>query len=135
MSSERPIPIPNAETAPFWTAAREHRLVVQRCLDCGRPRHYPRALCPRCGSSRVEWMECSGRGTVYSYTVVYRPVSEAFAADVPYVVAVVELDEGPHMMTNIVGCPPDRVRVGMPVRVRFKEVSEDAALPLFEPAE
>jgi len=133
MSVERPVPVPNAETAPYWAAAREHRLTVQRCLECGQPRFYPRAICPRCGSDRTEWMDCEGTGTVYSYTVVYRPPSEAFAADVPYVVAVVELSEGPHLMTNVVGCPPDQVTVGMPVRVRFRDMGEELALPLFEP--
>lgn len=135
MSIDRPLPAPNAETAPFWSATREHRLTVQRCLECGTPRLYPRSICRKCGSDRMEWMECTGRGTVYSYTVVHRAPSEAFAADVPYVVAIVELSEGPHMMTNVVGCPPDKVKIGMPVRVRFRDVSDELALPLFEPAE
>ncbi len=135
MSVERPVPAPNVETAPFWAATREHRLTVQHCLECGQPRFYPRTLCPKCGSDQVEWRDCSGTGTVYSYTVVYRAPSEAFATDVPYVVAIVALDEGPHLMTNVVGCAPEQVRIGMPVRVLFKDMGGDLALPLFAPAE
>jgi uncharacterized protein len=135
MSVERPVPVPNAETAPFWAATREHRLTVQRCSDCGSSRFYPRTFCPRCGSDRMEWIDCHGTGTVYSYTVLHRPPSEAFAAAVPYVVAIVQLTEGPHLMTNVEGCVPDQVRIGMAVRVHFKDVCEELALPLFEPIE
>jgi uncharacterized OB-fold protein len=130
---ERPVPTPDAATAPYWSAALEQRLVLPRCLDCNRYHFYPRTLCPHCGSARLEWSDCSGRGEVYSFTVVHRAPSPAFAAEVPYVVAVVKLDEGPHLMTNIVGCAPASVRVGAKVRVAFRRVSDSVTLPVFEP--
>lgn len=130
---ERPLPIPDAATAPYWSAAHEGRLELPCCLDCRRRHFYPRTLCPHCGSARLEWAACSGRGVVYSYTVVHRAPSPAFAAEVPYVVAVVELEEGPRLMTNIVDCAPDAVRVGMSVRVAFRRMSDSITLPVFEP--
>jgi uncharacterized OB-fold protein len=84
-------------------------------------------------SDQVEWVKASGRATVLSYTIVYRPVTQAFAADVPYVVALVTLDEGPQMMTNIVGCPPDQVKIGMPVQVTFDDWTEEISVPKFKP--
>lgn len=132
--AERPLPTPDAATAPYWTAAREQRLVIPRCLDCGRHHFYPRSLCPHCASPRIAWTECSGRGSVYSFTVVHRAPSPAFAAEVPYAVAIVELAEGPHLMSSIVGCEPDAVRIGMKVRVGFRRISDDITLPVFEPA-
>jgi uncharacterized OB-fold protein len=131
-AAERPVPTPDAATAPYWSAAHEQRLVMPRCLDCSRYHFYPRTLCPHCGSTRLEWSACGGRGTVYSYTIVHRAPSPAFAADVPYVVAVVEIDEGPRLMTNVVGCAPDAVRIGMKVGVAFRQVTDDVTLPVFE---
>jgi uncharacterized OB-fold protein len=84
-------------------------------------------------SDRVEWVKASGRATVLSYTIVYRPVTQAFAADVPYVVALVTLDEGPQMMTNIVGCPSEQVKIGMPVQVSFDDWTEEISVPKFKP--
>lgn len=130
---ERPVPTPDAATAPYWSAAQDHRLALPRCLDCNCHHFYPRTLCPHCGSARLEWADCSGRGEVYSFTVVHRAPSPAFAADVPYVVAVVKLDEGPHLMTNIVGCAPADVRIGAKVRAAYRQVSDAVTLPVFEP--
>ena len=132
---ERPLPVPDAATAAYWDAAREHRLVMPRCTDCGAFHFYPRTLCPNCGSARLEWTACSGQAEVYSFTVVHRAPSPAFAADVPYVVATVKLAEGPHLMTRIRGCRPDAVRIGMAVRVAFEEASAGITLPVFEPAQ
>ena len=132
MNSERPLPIPDAETEPFWAATREHRLVVQRCLACQRLRHYPRALCPECGSDSFDWHECRGTGQVYTFSIVHRAPSPAFADDVPYVVGVVQLDEGPRLFSRIVGMPPEAVAIGQRVRVRWDD-HQDLALPLFEP--
>jgi uncharacterized OB-fold protein len=131
---ERPIPVPDAATAPYWSAANEGRIVLPRCAECGRFHFYPRALCPFCSSDKLDWTQCSGRGTVYSFTVVHRAPSPAFAAEVPYVVAIVELDEGPHLMTNVTGCAPDAVRIGMKVSAGFRRVADDTQLPVFEPA-
>jgi uncharacterized protein len=132
--SERPLPVPDAATGPYWAAAREQRLVMPRCRDCGHFHFYPRTLCPKCSSANLEWTECSGDGAVYSFTVIHRAPSPAFAAAVPYVVAAVKLAEGPHLMTNITGCAPAAVRIGMPVRVAFHKVTDEITLPMFEPA-
>jgi uncharacterized OB-fold protein len=124
-------------TRPYWDAAREGRLVVQECLECHQLRHPPLPACPDCDSSRdgstLGWREMSGTGTVYSYTVVRHPTHFAFADTVPYVIALVELTEGPRLVTGITGCQPEEVRVGMPVRAVFREVAEGVTLSYFEP--
>ncbi|MBC7780409.1 MAG: Zn-ribbon domain-containing OB-fold protein [Proteobacteria bacterium] len=130
---ERPLPVPDAATEPYWAAARAHRLVMPRCLECDHFHFYPRTLCPQCGSARLEWSACTGNGEVYSFTVVHRAPSPAFAPDVPYVVATVALDEGPHLMTNLVNCAPATVAIGLPVRVVFRRASDEITLPMFEP--
>jgi len=130
----RPLPAPNPGTAQYWKATREHRLEWPRCLDCGKRHSYPRTLCPACGSERLTWEACSGRGTVYSYTEVLRAPSRAFAADVPYIIAVIELEEGPHMMSRLVGVNAAAVRVGMPVLVDFEDMNGDISLPVFRAA-
>ena len=132
--SERPIPTPDAATAPYWSAANEGRLMMPRCAECSRFHFYPRALCPHCGSDALQWTACSGAGTVYSFTVVHRAPSPAFAQEVPYVVAIVAVEEGPHLMTSISGCAPDQVHIGMKVRACFRRVADDTQLPVFEPA-
>jgi uncharacterized OB-fold protein len=128
-----PIPHPDPDTAPFWAATLAGRLDLQRCDACHRVVVYPRARCPHCHADSLTWTTMSGRGTVYAATIVYRPADESFAADVPYVVALVDLEEGARLMTRIVDCPPEAVRTGMAVAVRFQPVSDDAALPLFAP--
>jgi uncharacterized OB-fold protein len=123
---ERTIPTPavTPETRPFWDAAEEGRLVVKRCAACGRPHHYPRAICPFCGSDRTEWMPASGRGTIYSYSVMRRVAA-------PYAIAYVTLDEGVTMMTNIVDCDLDAIRIGQPVRVVFRPTDGGPPVPMF----
>ncbi len=130
------IPEQTELTAPYWDAAREGRLVMQECQECGRLQHPPLPACPdcHCHGSRLGWREVSGTGTVYTYTVVRHPTHFAFADQIPYVVAIVALAEGPWLVTGITGCPPDQVRVGMPVRAVFREVAEGVTLPYFEPA-
>ena len=129
----RPAPVADAETEPYWKAAKEGRLVVQRCTTCGNHQLYPRWRCLRC-RGEVQWVEASGGGTVYSFTVIRQNFSRSFRDLLPYVVALVDLDEGPRVMTNVVGCDPDDVRIGMPVRVRFEAVNDESSIPLFEPA-
>jgi uncharacterized OB-fold protein len=131
----RPLPVPDALTAPYWDAALEHRLVMPRCIDCGRFHFYPRTLCPHCSSDRLEWTACIGRGEVYSFTIVHRAPGPAFVAEVPYVVATVRLAEGPHLMTRLRGVAPEAVRIGMAVQVAFEQASVEITLPVFEPAE
>ena len=127
----RPAPIPDAESAPYWAATLEGRLLVQRCRSCAQAQLYPRALCARC-HGEVDWEEASGRGTVYSYTIIRQNPSRSFRHLIPFVVALVDLDEGPRLMTNIVGSPPEDVEIGARVKVLFEPVSEQAAIPLFE---
>jgi uncharacterized OB-fold protein len=120
-------------TGPYWERAREGRLAVQHCAACDRIWHPPLPACPHCLSADPGWREVSGDGVVYSYTIVVHPTHAAFADQVPYVVAIVELAEGPRLVTGITGCPPGEVRVGMAVRACFRPVSDDITLPYFEP--
>lgn len=131
----RPLPPVDGLTRPFWEAARQHRLALPKCDDCGRMHSYPRSWCPHCGSEALTWTDTAGRGTVYSYTVVHRPPNPVFKPEVPYAVAVVALEEGPHLMARIVGCPAAAVRIGMAVSVTFLELTEEISLPVFAPAE
>ncbi len=128
------VPGMTALTAPYWDAAREGRLVVQECRSCGQVRHPPLPRCPGCHDSQPGWREVSGAGTVYTYTVVRHPTHFAFADKVPYVLAIVELAEGPRLVTALVGVEPGEVRAGLPVRVVFREVAPGVTLPYFEPA-
>ena len=130
---ERPMPTPDAATGPYWAAAHEGRFVMPRCNDCGKYHFYPHPLCPHCNSAKLEWVEVSGRGKLYSYTVVHRAPSKAFADEVPYVVAVVELEEGPRLMSNLKGCAPEAAKIGMSLKVAFRKLSESVTLPVFEP--
>jgi uncharacterized OB-fold protein len=132
--AEKPFPVPDQDTRPFWDAAAEGRLVIQRCTACGRHVFYPRLVCPHCGGSSLEWVQASGRATVYSFTVVHR-APPAFADEAPYVVALVDLGEGPRMMTRLVGLEPAAARVGMPVEVRFVDLDDQFKLPCFGPAD
>lgn len=132
---ERPVPEPTEETAPFWDAVAEHRLVLQVCEMCGMWQYPPSPTCTRCLSPRLAWREASGRGTVFSFAVYHKAFHPAFADDVPYVVADIELEEGPVMLSNVVGCPPDAVRVGMPVSTVFELAGERIVLPRFAPDE
>jgi uncharacterized OB-fold protein len=134
MSTELPAPAPavNPETKEFWDATAQGRLLLKRCLDCGSVIWYPRAFCPECASLRTEWFPASGRGRIYSYTVNHR-TEGAYKDAAPLVLAYVELEEGPRMMTNIVGAGP-RLAVGLPVEVVFHDTGEGSALPRFRPA-
>lgn len=127
----RPAPRPDEESGRYWAATLEGRLLVQRCERNGHHQLYARHHCVVCRSP-VSWTESSGRGTVYSYTVIRQNPSRSFRHLIPFVVALVDLEEGPRLMTNIVGCDPEDVSIGAPVKVRFEPVSDQAALPLFE---
>jgi uncharacterized OB-fold protein len=121
-----PAPEPSPETRPFWEAATAGRLLIGTCKACGKPHYYPRALCPFCGSDATEWVAASGRGAVYSYSVMRR-------LPVPYALAYVTLDEGVTMMTNIVDCNLDTIRVGQRVRLVFKPTEGGPPVPMFTP--
>ncbi len=130
---DRPTPRPTEHSARFWAATTEGRFVVQRCPDCGEATFYPKVNCPACGSIELVDEDASGRGTVFTYTIARRPTHRAFADAGPYVIAIVELDEGPHVTTNIVGRDPEDVAIGMPVEVTFAGERDGIALPLFHP--
>jgi len=133
---DMPTPAANRETLPWWQAAAEHRLVVQRCADCGHTRHPPGPICPRCRSAERTWQQVPGRGTVYTYTVVHRAFVPSLAAQLPYVVIVVELEEagGVRLVSNLVDADPGAVRVGMPVEVVWEDVGPGLAVPRFRPS-
>jgi uncharacterized OB-fold protein len=118
------------DSALYWQRVGDLGFALPHCDNCGRFHFYPRAACPFCHSERVAPKTASGRGTVYSYSVVYRAPSPAFAADVPYVVAIVATDEGPHLLTRIVDVPPEAVRIGMAVRVSSFDPGRE---PVFGP--
>ena len=126
---ERKIPAPpvSPETQAFWDAAAAGRLMIKKCMACGQAHHYPRAMCPFCGSDRTEWREASGRGTIYSYSVMRR-------VPVPYAIAYVTLEEGVSMMTNIVDCELDAIRIGQAVTVVFRPTEGGPPVPMFTPA-
>lgn len=128
---EKPLPTVDPESAPYWSALKENRLILKHCRDCGRHHFYPRALCPHCHSDALEWSDARGTGSIYSFTVARRPAGPAFKADAPYVVAVIDLDEGARMMTNIVTDNVDAVRIGQRVAVQFDAVTDEVTLPRF----
>jgi hypothetical protein len=125
---ERKIPAPeaNPETKPFWEAAAEGRLLIKKCVTCGQVHFYPRAICPFCGGDKTEWVTASGRGTVYSYSVMRR-------VPIPYALAYVTLEEGVTMMTNIVDGDLDAIRIGQRVTVAFKPSEGGPPVPMFRP--
>ena len=127
------LPAPDAETQPFWDAARDGALLIRRCRDCGRFHFYPRPFCPACWSTNVEWVEANGRASLYTWSVVRRNDLPPFNERVPYVAAVVDLDEGPRMMTNVVDCDFDALEIGMPLEVTFRPISDDVTIPVFRP--
>ncbi|GMV86030.1 MAG: hypothetical protein AMXMBFR80_18850 [Dehalococcoidia bacterium] len=131
--SVEPLPVPTPITRPFWDAAKQHRLALQRCAN-GHVFYYARSHCPKCLSNELSWFDASGKGTIYSYTVARRPTSPEFEQDVPYIIGVIELAEGPRMTSLVVETDPDAVKIGTPVQVVFDDVSEAIALPYFRPA-
>lgn len=130
---EKPSPVVQPWAQTFWDAAKQQRLVLQHCQDCDQTIHYPRIECPHCGSQRLDWRDSSGRGTVYSFTVVHSNAPSAFVADLPYVVAVIRLQEGVQMLSNIVQCDPAQLQCDQAVEVVFESLNETFTLPKFRP--
>ena len=129
----KPVPFPDMETAPFWAAARDHRLALPQCRECGFIVFPPKSRCPRCLSTNVAWTDMSGRGTVYTFSVMHDTFMRGY--DPPYVVAEVELEEQPglRLTSNILDCAIGDVHIGMPVEVTFEDRTEDVSLPQFRP--
>lgn len=127
------LPTPEGDTRPFWDAAADGQLLLRRCDDCDTTHFYPRPFCPRCWSSNVAWMTATGRATLYTWSVVHSNDLPPFGDRVPYVAAVVDLEEGPRMMTNVVDCDPADLRIGMELVVTFEQRTDDLTVPLFRP--
>ena len=130
---EKPLPRPTEDSAPFWEGAHKGELRMQQCGDCGHVRFPPAVLCARCLSQSSSWIKLSGRGTVFSWIVVHQSQHPAFNSDTPYNVAIVELEEGIRLHTNVVECANEDLRIGMPVEVVFDKVSDEITLPKFRP--
>ena len=130
----KPLPHIDEENRPWWEAAQRHELYIQKCRDCGDLRFHPRALCTNCMSSRTEWVRCKGTGQIYTFTVTNQNQAGGFRDSLPYVMAWVEVDEGLKMLTNLVDCDPDQVKIGMPVEAVFDDVTPEVTLVKFRPA-
>ena len=129
-----PVPKATPETQPFWDAAKQRRLVVQRCQECRQYYFYPRPLCPHCLSPRVGWEQVSGRGRLHTFVINYRPPRNFPTAE-PYVIGIVELEEGPRLMSHIIGIEPSpaNIRCDIPVEVVFEDITDEITLPKFRP--
>lgn len=131
-SYDKPLPTLDVSNGPFWEATRAHRLALQHCSDCGKARYPINHLCPHCLSEKFEWKPISGRGTVYSSIVFHQVYNQSFAKDGPYNVSLIQLDEGPRMLSNVVDIPPSEVKVGDKVEVVFDDVTAGISIPRFK---
>jgi uncharacterized OB-fold protein len=127
------IPRPTPVSKAYWEGCRSGRLLIQYCPECSRYQFYPRSICTQCMSGKLDWVQATGQGTVETWTIVRRPVSEAYAAQMPFVIALIRLEEGPVMMSHVTGCDVEKVHTGMRVGVVFEAWSEQVTLPLFTP--
>src|SRR5713226_4123333 len=132
-SHPKPLPVVTDESRPFWEGCRQGKLLLQYCDQCRRHQFYPRLYCMQCGSTSLSWIEASGRGVIYSYTIIHQNKSPEFAQDTPYNVAIVQLEEGPRMMSNIVDISPAELRIDLPVTIIFDAVTDSISLPRFKP--
>lgn len=133
-AARKPLPTPDADTAAFWRGLRGNKLLLQHCGDCGHVQYYQQAICRACGRENLVHRAASGRGKVYSFSVVHRAPGPAFKADVPYAVILVELEEGPRMISTFTGGSPDEVTFDMDVVLTFETVSDEITLPRFKRA-
>ncbi len=130
----KPLPIINEETKPYWEYCKKHKLRMQKCTQCGHIRFPISNICPECHSLESQWVQLSGKGSIYSFTVYRVAYHPAFKDDIPYVLAIIQLAEEPRMESNIIGCQPEEVRIDMPVEVSFEDVTDQVSLPKFRPA-
>lgn len=122
------------ETAEYWAGCKRHELLIQRCIDCDATQFYPRSLCTQCSGRNLQWVRTSGRATLVTFTIVHRAVSQAYTGEVPYVVALVRLEEGPTMMTNVVSYAAVKLQIGMSLVVVFDDWTDEVTVPKFRPA-
>jgi uncharacterized OB-fold protein len=130
----KPLPIPDSDSEKLWKGLARGELLLQHCLDCAAVHYYQQGICRGCGSERLEHRPASGRGRVYSYSVVYRAPGPAFKDDTPYCVLLVELEEGPRMVSSLVGGDPEKVTIDMPVELVCERINDEITLPRFKPA-
>ena len=126
-----PLPLPSLDDKPYWEGLTRHELLVQRCAGCGAFRHPPRPMCAECGSMEIDWHKASGKGTVYSYTIVPQATHPAWRDKVPYNVVIVELEEDVRLVSNLVDVQNEDIKVGLPVEVVYDDVTDDTTLPRF----
>jgi uncharacterized OB-fold protein len=134
----RPLPAPLIpECQPYWDGLKDNKLMLPQCEDCNKPFFYPRISCPHCHSRNIAWMQASGKGKLYSFEIAYQKLNRRFNVPTPYILAMIELDEGPRMMSNLINVEanPDVVKCDMPVEVVFEKMTDDITLPLFQPAQ
>ena len=131
---KKPLPTVSGETKPYWDLCRQGELLIQKCDKCDEYQFYPRGICANCWSGDIKWVRSSGKGTVWTFTVTYQNRTAGFVDEIPYVLALVELEEGVRMFTNIVECEPSAVTIGMPVEVTFVKATDQITIPYFKPA-
>jgi uncharacterized OB-fold protein len=130
-AAAKPLPEPTRDSKPYWDGLNEGRLLLQQCAACMKTRHYPRPVCDACYSMEVAWSEASGRGQVHSWTVAHHPFHPGFKEELPYIVAIVDLEEGVRMNAQMRGVTPDEMRIGLPVQVIFERTKDGVTLPAF----
>ena len=133
MEYKKPIPVPSDESRPYWDGLHANKLMMPRCDACGHHWFPPSFLCSKCNATKWTWTQVSGRGRIFSYVVYHRVYHPAFAGDVPYAVAVIELDEGPRMYSNVIGMPPDQLSCDMKVEIVYEPITHEITLPKFKP--
>jgi len=137
MELDRPLPQPiTPESKPYWDGMKENKLMLPKCQDCGLVFFYPRGVCPGCQSRKIGWIQGSGKGKLYSFEILHRPFNRAVKVPTPYVLAMVELEEGPRMLSSLVNVEPDpkAITCDMPVEMVFSKLTDDITIPLFQPA-
>ena len=135
---ERPMPHPLApEAKPYWEGLKQNKLMLPKCNDCGKAHFYPRVICPHCHSRKISWVEASGKGKLYAFEILHRSFNPAVKTPLPYVLAMIELEEGPRMLSNLINIKPDPalIRCDMPVNVVYVKQNDNFTLPFFQPAE
>lgn len=133
MSYNKPLPKINSDVKPFWDGCKNRELKFQKCQACGHVRWPASIICPKCYKKETEWVISRGHGTIYTYSVYHTAYHTGFINEIPYVVAIVELDEGPHLLTNIIDCNPQEIKIGMDVTVVWDDVTPEITLPKFKP--
>ncbi len=131
----KPLPVPQPESDHYWSSAVSGKLMIQRCVDCGEAQFYHRAFCMNCSGRSLEWIQASGRGTLFTFAIVHQPPHPGFVGDVPFVTAIVELEEGIKMPSQVIGIEPEpeQLSIGMRLEVVFEKATEKIALPKFKP--